>query len=328
MIPKHIGIILCLVLIFVSFAGCIDQSTDSPAAPVAQPTITSHPSTVARTVVPTTLQEPVTTKTPLPITPAAVSSKTTFSFQPDSQIRADDFFRMFLSQVISNRSGWLEYRHTHSEEANNASSANSGGAITTDSTYTYEQKLKSANEPDTFQGKPAMHYVETMTKTSDNCPASSYCPASDYVWDVYYDKDTGMVLGGVGYEVGGAGSRWNFPPGQPLAEIDGFYLYDKGYLIPNMIMGSSLEFPGSNEKITFVGNETVTVPAGTFPLASHFTAQKVKCYSICTTVTQNFWAVPGIPGFVKIQYDMDGPHEMYPLIHVHLTDDTELTGWG
>jgi len=199
--------------------------------------------------------------------------------------------------------------------------------MTEDSLYTEEHVLRSVNEPGTFEGKPAMHYVEMMNKTADNCPASYYCPDSHHVWDVYYDKDTGLDLGGAGYEVG-TGDRWNIPPGTPLNETDGFYTNErKGYLEPNMLMGSSYILP-ADQMIAFSGNETITVPAGTFSRASHFISEETNCYSVCTKATKQYWTVPGIPGFVKIQYDLDGPDEMYPLIHSHARDETLLTGWG
>lgn len=59
-------------------------------------------------------------------------------------------------------------------------------------------------------------------------------------------------------------------------------------------------------EFTFAGIEPVTVPAGTYPTASKYTA---KSQGITTT----YWTAPGVPGFVKT---VSGDVAM------------ELNGWG
>jgi hypothetical protein len=324
LISKHIGIMLCIItMVSVSFAGCVGQTPGSSTVPVAQPTVTTHPTAIVRTTVPTKFPSTATVTQTLTINPAAASPASGFSFQPESQITADDLFRIYLSDAMTKRSGTLAYQNTYTSQLTNISPQNPRGSQTSDSTDSCKSTLKSTNEPGTYQGSPAMHYTETL-KGDGNGPC-----IQDTVWDVYYDKNTSMMLGGVGYNTGDAGSRWTFHAGQPLADLSGFYSYDdNGNLEPNMIMGQSYGLTGK-EKVTFNRNETVTVPAGTFSGASHFTEKETNCYYMpCTTATWQYWATPGVPGFVKIQYDIDGPDEIYPLVNTHLNVDTELTGWG
>ena len=66
----------------------------------------------------------------------------------------------------------------------------------------------------------------------------------------------------------------------------------------------------SDVQFTFVGIEPVTVPAGTYPTASKYTAT-----SNGQTVT--YWTAPGVPGFVKMQYKTSEGNMV-----------TELNGWG
>lgn len=62
----------------------------------------------------------------------------------------------------------------------------------------------------------------------------------------------------------------------------------------------------SDVQFTFVGIESVSVPAGTYPTASKYTSQYQG-------VTSTFWTASGVPGFVKM---VSGDTTM------------ELNGWG
>ena len=63
-------------------------------------------------------------------------------------------------------------------------------------------------------------------------------------------------------------------------------------------------------KLTFVGIESVTVPAGTYATASKYTVTSQG-------QTMNYWTAPGVPGFVKMQTSgSQGGSTM------------ELNGWG
>jgi hypothetical protein len=63
-------------------------------------------------------------------------------------------------------------------------------------------------------------------------------------------------------------------------------------------------------KLTFVGIEPVTVPAGTYATASKYTVTSQG-------QTMNYWTAPGVPGFVKMQTSgSQGGSTM------------ELNGWG
>ena len=67
---------------------------------------------------------------------------------------------------------------------------------------------------------------------------------------------------------------------------------------------------GSDVTYTFVGIESVSVPAGTYPAASKYT-------STYKGVSATFWTAPGVPGFVKmVSGSSDGSATM------------ELNGWG
>jgi len=66
----------------------------------------------------------------------------------------------------------------------------------------------------------------------------------------------------------------------------------------------------SDVTYTFVGIEPVSVPAGTYPVASKYT-------STYKGMTATFWTAPGVPGFVKmVSSSSDGAATM------------ELNGWG
>ena len=66
----------------------------------------------------------------------------------------------------------------------------------------------------------------------------------------------------------------------------------------------------SDVQFTFAGIEPVTVPAGTYPTASKYTAT----YQGMTTT---YWTAPGVPGFIKTQSSgSQGGSTM------------ELNGWG
>jgi hypothetical protein len=62
----------------------------------------------------------------------------------------------------------------------------------------------------------------------------------------------------------------------------------------------------SDVTYTFVGIEPVSVPAGTYPVASKYT-------STSQGMTATFWTAPGVPGFVKV---------------VSGDATIELNGWG
>ena len=296
---------LCIItMVSVSFAGCIGQTTGSSTVPVAQPTYTTHPPTVTRTAIPTTLPVPNTTEMPSSTALAAASPKTSLSFQAGSQIGAGAFYHTFIPQALTNMSGWVEYRHSLEQDYYKDSWQNT----------TWVQTFRASNTPDSFKGKPAMHYAETVKGSA------SGSPFPDSVIDIYYDKNSGMTLGGAG--------GMEIPPGQPFVQYSNFYACDRNATCEPALIAGSLLYLRSNDKITFVGNETVRVPAGTFSTASHFTAQQVNCYNVCTTSTEDFWTAPGIPGFVKIQYTMDGPGEMTQGTHLTLISITELSGRG
>lgn len=320
-VPVYAGILAgILILVLVLSAGCTNPSTGKTPAPTATPvpTVTHVPAATA-TATHATVAVQNTTQAPAPAVTVS-----TFLLTPGSQLRSDDLFRMYLSGVMANQSGRLAYRHVHTEQLTNVSPENPRASQTTDSTYTCEQALTSTNGPGTYSGKAAMHYVETANTSGSEV----FSACTEYEWDIYYDKNTSLILGGVGSGNGGA-DQLIVPTGKPLANLDGLYTPDNyGNLEPDLLMGSSSYYLRGDEKITFKGNETVTVPAGTFTGAAHFTRQDENCYATpCTTTTRQYWAVPGIPGFVKIQCDMDGP-DMYPRIHFHVSDETELTGRG
>ena len=66
----------------------------------------------------------------------------------------------------------------------------------------------------------------------------------------------------------------------------------------------------SDVQFTFAGIEPVTVPAGTYPTASKYTAASQG-------ITTTYWIAPGVPGFIKTQSSgSQGGSTM------------ELNGWG
>ncbi len=66
----------------------------------------------------------------------------------------------------------------------------------------------------------------------------------------------------------------------------------------------------SDVKFTVVGIEPVTVPAGTYATATK--------YAVTTNgKTVYYWTAPGVPGFVKMQFDSSNGNMV-----------TELNAWG
>ena len=315
------GLFLCVLLATASFAGCTgtgpdtsgDQSLQAPATLSTLPVLKSHTAeTIRETTVP-------------PVTPGSARSPVPASFpilpRPGTAMSSDDLFRQYLAGVMTNRSGSYSYRHVHREEVTNASRENSGGAVLADSTTSCNQEMNSINEP--AADSNLMHYRETIDTDTDNSPCQSYTA------DVIYDRDTLLIRSGTILGSGDPDTPWHFPAGTPLANVSGFYTPDNaGALEPNLLMGTSFYLTGA-EKMIYTGNETVTVPAGTFPESLHFTGQEENCYVVpCTTTTRQYWVAPGVAGFVKIRYDIDGPHLIYPLIRVHSSDETVLTARG
>ncbi len=71
-------------------------------------------------------------------------------------------------------------------------------------------------------------------------------------------------------------------------------------------------------RYTFIGNESVTVPAGTYPYAMKYVAYADDAQS-SKTATETYWFAPGIP--VPVKWIIDEPDE-------GLLFTYELKGWG
>jgi len=219
-------------------------------------------------------------------------------------MRADDFFRQYLDGILFIRNRQLEYRYKYDQEYFNETWLNASW------TYTFQ----AAGRPGTWQGTPAIQYSETIIS-----PYRDYeSPLPAQRIDLYYDKDTGITIGEkvtINHGNESPEETTISPGGSNLSDSSNFYVIysnDDRFLVPGMIGAPGIAIPG-DAAIVFVGNETITVPAGTFDQASHFTEHHISCGfgGECSNNTEDFWAVPGVPGFVRIRYESEGPGPVF-----------------
>ena len=144
--------------------------------------------------------------------------------------------------------------------------------------------MKTEVSQDTYQGKAATHTKMTSTMTTPM--------AATTITDMYVDA-SGVSLGGHIKMISN---------GQTVLDQD----------IPPGDTSKAPKDPNTDKTVqyTFVGVEPVSVPAGTYPAASKYTAT-------IQGMTSTYWTAPGVPMFVKMVIkSTDGD----------ITQ--ELVGWG
>jgi cytoskeletal protein RodZ len=132
-----------------------------------------------------------------------------------------------------------------------------------------------------YQGTPAVHVKMTMTSSTGG---------TNGVFDYYYDTAMDKLLGGtMTMTVNGKTMTIDIPAEQlTQAQATNFH----------------------SGTLTFAGVEPVSVPAGTYPIASKYTESTNG-----TDVT--FWSAPGVPVPVKITASSSSG-----------SSTSELVGWG
>jgi hypothetical protein len=148
-----------------------------------------------------------------------------------------------------------------------------GNAITTDT--------KTERSNGDYKGTPAIHLRISTTSSS----------GMTSIYDVYYDTAMKSLLGGTTtLTINGQTTTRDIPPAQ----------------LQNL---QSANF-NSDFTLTFAGAESVSVPAGTYPAATKYTAT-VK------NVGMTYWKASGVP--VPVKWTSSMPQG---------SSTAELVGWG
>jgi hypothetical protein len=137
---------------------------------------------------------------------------------------------------------------------------------------------------ETYHGQPAIHLRKTTTYIRPE-------PGKTSTEDLYYNETTGVFLGG------------------------NLQVSKQGEIIEEEIGANHPGFARStpycpsleNSNFTFINREKVTVPAGTFPDASHYAVWYGGA-------RYELWTAPGVPAIIK--FSQAG------------MVNTELIGWG
>jgi len=138
----------------------------------------------------------------------------------------------------------------------------------TSGTYNGKQEtmdMKYQRSTGTYQGSPAVHVEVTMTSSSNG----GINGVIDYYWDTAMDK----LLGGTMTMTVNGRTMTISIPAEELTQAQA----------TNFHTGTP----------TFAGVEPVTVPAGTYPIASKYT-------ETTNGVDVTFWSAPGVPVPVKM----------------------------
>jgi hypothetical protein len=149
-----------------------------------------------------------------------------------------------------------------------------------------------------YEGKPAVHERTIRTLHSDGTP-----PEQDMetIKDYYFDEFH-VLLAGHDHTVNKAGDGSDTPypgdPGSGMPDCSGDLF--------------SLKF-------TYLGTETVTVPAGTFPNARKYKRNMSDVPTLSKTGFATYWFAPGVPAPIRIVTEDPKKDEL-------LT--RELKGWG
>jgi len=149
-----------------------------------------------------------------------------------------------------------------------------------------------------YEGKPAVHETIFRTLHSEGTPLEQDL---ETIQDYYFDEFHALLAGrDRTVNKAGEASDTTYPgdPGSGMPDCSGD-LY-------------SLKF-------TYLGTETVTVPAGTFPDARKYTRNMSDVPALSKSGFATYWFAPGIPVPVRIVTEDPVKGDL-------LT--RELTGWG
>jgi hypothetical protein len=154
-----------------------------------------------------------------------------------------------------------------------------------------------------YNGTPAVHYVTDIRFANQQTGGTDHA-----VFDVYIDNEMKTLGGEVKGSQGGKENRAAIPAGHDLTEVDKSFSLDT----PPLLNKSAV--------YQFIGPEPVTVGAGSFPAALHYTSPDTQAHPEApgyVPADTDYWIAPGVPLFLKaITYTPEG------------SGSVELLGWG